>query len=140
MASACADLEGEVESTDQELGNQEDRALEVFSRHVAAFNANDLDAVMEDFGNHSIVITPDGVFEGLEEIELLFGGLLAEFGSIDNGDSTLTLTGLHNRRDTVYITWTAETPNLNFTFGTDTFVIVGNKIARQTLAFTAVPK
>jgi len=62
---------------------QEQKVLEVFSRHFAAFNAGDLDAVLKDFGEHSVVMTPDGVFEGPEQIRAVYRNLLAEFGVID---------------------------------------------------------
>jgi hypothetical protein len=43
---------------------REQRALAIFRRHVAAFTSGDIDAVLNDFDTHSVVITPDGVFEG----------------------------------------------------------------------------
>ena len=47
---------------------QEQQALDIFNRHVAAFTSGNLDAVMNDFGTQSLVITSDGVYEGLEQI------------------------------------------------------------------------
>lgn len=115
----------------------EQQTQALFERHVAAFNAGNLDAVMNDFGEHSIVITPDGVFEGLEQIRALYGGLLAEFGIIDNGDSPgLTLDTLHARHDMIVITWHAESKHRVFPFATDTFICKGDKFERQSIVFS----
>lgn len=82
---------------------------------------------MNDFGEHSMVITPDGVSEGPERIHTLYGGLLAEFGVIDRGDSTgLTFDALHVRHDTIFISWHDESMHSFFPFGTDTFICNGD--------------
>ena len=61
---------------------QEQKVLDVFDRHVAAFTSGNLDAVLDDFGEQAVVVTPDGVFEGRERIRALYQDLLAEFGCI----------------------------------------------------------
>ena len=66
---------------------REQQALDVFNRHVAAFFSGDLYAVLDDFSEDAVVITPDGVFKGRERIRAVYQGLLAEFGNIDRGDS-----------------------------------------------------
>jgi len=76
-----------MNTTTQSYTTREQKALDVVKRHVAAFTSGNLDAVLNDFGEHSVVTTPDGVFEGLDEIRALYGSLLAEFGIIDHGDS-----------------------------------------------------
>lgn len=117
---------------------REQQALDVFNRHVAAFNSGSLDAVMNDFGEQSMVVTPDGVFEGQEQIRGLYAGLLAEFGVIDRGDSPgLTLDALHVRHDTLFIAWHAESMHSVFPFGTDTFICKGDRFERQSIAFSS---
>jgi hypothetical protein len=116
--------------------SREQQALAIFERHVAAFNSGNLDAVMNDFGEHSIVITPDGVFEGPAQIRELYGSLLEEFGVIDKGDSPgLTLDALHARDDMIVITWHAESMHRVFPFGTDTFICKGDTFERQSIVF-----
>lgn len=116
---------------------QEQQALDIFKRHVAAFTSGDLDAVMNDFGKQSLVITSDGVYEGLEQIRGLYGGLLAEFGNIARGDSPgLSVDALHVRRDMIFISWHAESLHSVFPYGTDTFICEGDKFARQSIAFS----
>lgn len=117
--------------------SREQQALAIFNRHLAAFTSGNLDAVLEDFDKHSVVITPDGVFEGHEQIRSVYQGLLAEFGTIDRGDSPgIVLDTLLVRDDTIFITWHAESKNLMFPFGTDTFICKGDKFARQSIAFS----
>lgn len=117
--------------------SREQQSLAIFNRHLAAFTSGDLDAVLEDFDEHSVVITPDGVFEGREQIRPVYQGLLAEFGTIDRGDSPgIVLDTLLVRDDTIFITWHAESKNLMFPFGTDTFICNGDKFARQSIAFS----
>jgi len=116
--------------------SQEQQALTIFNRHVAAFTSGDLEAVLDDFGEHSVVITPDGVFEGREQIRSVYRGLLSEFGNIDRGDSPgIFLDALHVRNDTVFITWHAESKRHVFPFGTDTFICDGGKFVRQSISF-----
>lgn len=116
---------------------REQQALATFERHVAAFTAGDVDAVLGDFGEHAVVITPEGVFEGHEQIRKVYDGLLAEFGVIDRCDSPgLTVDTLHVRDDTLFIAWHAESRNRIFPFGTDTFICKGDKFERQSIAFS----
>jgi len=115
---------------------QEQNVLDVFNRHLAAFTSGNLDAVMNDFGRDSVVITQEGVFEGPQQIRKVFQGLLAEFGVIDQGDSPgFTFNIVQPCRDTLLITWNAISKHHVFPFGTDTFVIRGNTIHRQTLSY-----
>ncbi|MCI0507980.1 MAG: nuclear transport factor 2 family protein [Gammaproteobacteria bacterium] len=115
---------------------EEQKALDIFNQHVAAFTSGNLDAVVNDFGEQSVVITPDGVFEGLDQIRSLYQHLLGEFGVINRGDSPgLRIDTLHIRHDTLFITWHAESINHIFPFGTDTFVCRNGKVQRQSISF-----
>jgi ketosteroid isomerase-like protein len=116
--------------------SQEQKVLDVFNRHLAAFTSGNLDEVVNDFTEQSVVITPDGVFEGLDQIRGLYQGLLAEFGVINRGDSPgIHIDTLHVRHDTLFITWHAESKNHIFRFATDTFVFNGGKVVRQSISF-----
>jgi len=117
--------------------DREQQALDVFHRHVAAFFAGDLEAVVDDFSERAVVITPDGIFEGHERIRAVYQGLFAEFGTINRGDSPgIVVDTLLVRDDTIFITWHAESKSLVFPFGTDTFICNGNKFKRQSIAFS----
>lgn len=47
-------------------------ALEVVARHVAAFNARDLDAVVETFADDAVFATGDELYVGRRGIRALF--------------------------------------------------------------------
>ena len=116
--------------------SKEQEVLEIFNRHVASFTAGDLDAVVQDFAEGAIVITPDGVFEGHEEIRAFYKRLLDEFGVIDRGDSSgIQIDMVHVRRDTLVISWHATSLSLVFHFGTDTFICRDDRIERQSIMF-----
>ena len=51
-----------MNATAQSYTTREQQALNIFQRHVAAFTSGDLDAVLNDFGEHSVVVTPNGAF------------------------------------------------------------------------------
>jgi hypothetical protein len=77
------------------------------------------------------------VFEGRDRIRALYQGLLAEFGTIDKGDSPgISVDALHVRHNTLFISWHAESVRHVFPFGADLFVFDGNKIERQSIAFS----
>jgi hypothetical protein len=116
---------------------REQQALDVFHRHVSAFFSGDLSAVLADFDPDSVVITPDDVFEGPERIREMYQKLLEEFGVIVRGDSPgIFVDTLLVHHDTILITWHAESKNLVFPFGTDTFICNGDRFARQSIAYS----
>jgi len=119
------------------FSEQEQYTRDTFNRHVAAFCSAKIQDVLADFADDAIVITPAGVFEGRDSIRTIYEGLLAEFGSIAAGDSPgIFVDVLQVRDNTLFITWHAESMHSTFAYGTDTFVIEGGKIRRQTIAHT----
>jgi hypothetical protein len=116
---------------------QEQKVLDVFHRHVAAFTSGDLEAVLSDFDEHAGVITQDGTYEGREQIRTLYQNLLSQYGVIDRGDSPgIAIDTVRVVRDTLFITWHAETIGHVFPFGTDTFICNGERFEHQSIAFT----
>jgi len=117
--------------------NTEQQVLDIFNQHVTAFNSGDLEAVLNDFNDQSIVITADGTFEGLAQIRSVYRNLLAEFGNIDRGDSAgFTFDVTQVRDDMLVINWHAQSLNYIFPYGTDTFVCRNGKVHRQSICFS----
>lgn len=103
----------------------------VLQNHLSSFMENNLNALMTDYTNDSILITPDTNYTGLEEIEGFFIDLMSHFPkkkSIVELDKTVIDDEL------VYIVWHGKTPSLEVSFATDTFIIKNSKILRQTFA------
>lgn len=100
-------------------------AAAVLDRHLAAFTAQDVDAIMDDYTNASVFITPDRVFTGTAEIRNLFEGLVAEFSA---PEASLDLIARHSVGPVAYTTWSAETPQNRYTLATDTLYVEDDRI------------
>lgn len=109
----------------------EAKTREVLDHHWETFLANDLDGVMEDYSEASILVTPSGTYKGLEEIR---GNFVNAFKAFPTQEATLTLTESRVVNDIGYILWEANTPGFNLSYATDTFIIRDGKIVRQTYA------
>jgi hypothetical protein len=104
---------------------------QVLDHHLQTFQSNDLEGVMADYTEESVLITPDRTFTGLAEIRENFVGA---FQALPNPGTTMTVTKSVISKDVAYIVWTATTPTLTFKYATDTFIVQGGKIVRQTYA------
>ena len=110
---------------------------DVLDHHLDAFTAQDLGETLADYTEDSVVITNMGVYRGLDEIEDLFSGLYEEFGvpgtSVELDQKTV-------EGEYAYIVWHGETPENDYEFCTDTFVVRDGAIHRQTFAGKIEPK
>jgi len=104
---------------------------EVVMHHLNSFLDNNLEAVMSDYTNESVLITRDTTYTGLEEISVFFVGLSMHF---PQQKSNLVLDKVVANDDLVYIVWHANTPSLLVPIGSDTFIIKDGKIYQQTFA------
>lgn len=112
----------------------EAKTKEVLDHHWATFQSNDLEGVMADYTDESILITPNRTFKGLEEIRENFVGAFAVF---PKDSTTMTLNKSVVTQDVAYIIWEAAGPKVRISYGTDTFIIRDGKIVRQTYAGVA---
>lgn len=103
----------------------------VLERHIAAFARRDVDAIMTDYTDASVLITPDGVLESQVEIRALFRSLVEEF-SAPEADVTIHQRSAHG--PVAYVTWSAETPARRYQLATDTLYVVDDRIRYQTFA------
>lgn len=124
ITSACtSEQTAEMESIDPEVTKQ------VLDHHWQTFMDNDLEGVMEDYTEESILITPDTTYKGLEAIRQNFVRAFEAFPAEEN---PLTLHKSVVEKDVGYILWEASTPEFELLFATDTFIIRDGKIIRQT--------
>lgn len=114
----------------------QDKTQEVLDHHWIAFKENDLEAVMADYTEESILITPDATYEGLDAIRENFERAFIAF---PKDQSVLQLSKTVVEKDVAYILWKASTPAFELTYGTDTFIIQDGKIIRQTYAGVSSP-
>ncbi|WP_205648704.1 nuclear transport factor 2 family protein [Acuticoccus kandeliae] len=103
----------------------------VLDRHLAAFADRDLDAIMADYSEDSVFITPEGILRGPDEIRPLFRMILDEFAA---PEARLTIHARHVDGALAYTLWSAETPAHVYRIATDTLVIRDDRILYQTFA------
>ena len=103
----------------------------IINRHLSSFLKNDLETLMSDYTDESVLITQLETYRGLEEIKSFFVGLMTHFPEQKSSfelDKVIINDGL------VFIVWHANTPSVQVPLGTDTFIIRDNKIYQQTFA------
>ena len=103
---------------------------DVLDHHLEAFGAQDIEATMDDYTDDAVVITHGDVHRGHDEISDWFEGLFSEFGQ---SDVDFSLDEKTVEGEYAYIVWRAETPDNDYEFATDTFVVEDGKIVAQTL-------
>ena len=111
---------------------------EVLDHHLQAFGTADLDGILEDYGDDSIIISgDDGVLTSRDQWAKFFQGLFDEFAK---PGMTFSLDKKIVEGDTAFIAWSAETADNVYNLGTDTFTIRDDKIVSQTLVTHKTPK
>ena len=99
------------------------------SHHLQAFAEGDLNAILSDYVEESVLYTPDGPTRGLSQIRGFFSGVLenAPPGFMENFEMV--------RQDVAgelaYIVWKSGSV---VPLGTDTFIVRNGKIVVQTFA------
>ena len=114
------------------MATEVDTARQVFEHHLATFGAGDLDGIVSDYGDNSILIGPDGARKGTQAIREFFEGVLASL--FKPGTYEFTMDTMHVIDDVVYIVWHARCAKADIVFAADTFLIRDGKIAVQTFA------
>ena len=112
----------------------EDKTKQVLEHHWKAFTENNLEEVMADYVEESVLVTPEATYKGLTQIRQNFENAYIKFPK-DKSDFKLTKTVID--RDVAYILWQSKTPTFDLSFATDTFIIRNGKIIRQTYAGVA---
>jgi ketosteroid isomerase-like protein len=101
-------------------------------RHWQAFGAGDIEAIMADYSEDAVLITPEGTLKGQAQIRSLFVKIFANM--FPPASSSLDLAKQVIEGETAYILWSGSSPQCNAPFATDTFVIRDGKIVAQTFA------
>src|SRR4028119_1186560 len=118
-----------LSSQDAPNSISQDMTKQVLDHHWEAFIQNNLDEVMADYAEESVLITPDATFKGLAQIRKNFEDAYKKF---PKDKTAFQLNKQVIDRDVAYILWQAKTPAFNLTYATDTFIIRNGKITRQT--------
>ena len=99
------------------------------THHLESFGAKDVDAIVSDFGENSVIYTPDGLVKGLSEIREFFTNLMG----IVTPEFLSSMKMLRQDIDgeIAYLLWSAGDI---VPLGTDTFIVRDGKIVVQTFA------
>ena len=109
----------------------------VLDHHLTAFGNLDMEEILADYTEKSILLTPNGVVRGVAEVKSLFEGFFEEFGK---PGASFELHTKIVEGEMAYIIWSAETADNVYEFATDTFLIEDAKITRQSFAGKITPK
>jgi ketosteroid isomerase-like protein len=111
---------------------------QVFNHHLQAFGLRDLDGLLADYAPDVTFILAGGpVVKGSAGLKPLFEGFIQEFGRPDVIFTPLSTT---IEGEIAVLTWSAETPEKVYDFGSETFIIRDGKIVSQVTAMTSRAK
>jgi hypothetical protein len=108
---------------------------EVFTHHGQALGAADLDAIVADYSDDALFITPAGVKRGKEGVREGFVQLLA-----DLPDAVWDLPTQVYADDVLLLEWKADARTNRVDDGIDTFVFRDGLIRVQTVRYTLISK
>lgn len=102
----------------------------VLMHHLTAFGDNNLDEIMLDYTEESIVLTDNGALNGLEKIRQFFKEMFALIPTGSHFEmKQLTISGT-----AAHIIWASRSATADIPFGTDTFIIENEKIKVHTVS------
>ncbi|HEX5256186.1 MAG TPA: nuclear transport factor 2 family protein [Mycobacterium sp.] len=110
-------------------------AQEVFAHHGTALEAGDLDEIVVDYAEDSVLLSRAGVARGKDAIRRVFATLLAD---LPDADWDL-MTQLFDE-DVLFLEWSADSAVNRVDDGVDTFVFRDGTIRAQTVRYTPHPK
>jgi ketosteroid isomerase-like protein len=108
---------------------------EVFAHHGTALAAGDLDGIVADYTDDSVLITRAGAARGRDGVRRAFAKLLGDLPNAAWDLKTQIFEG-----DVLFLEWTADSALNRVDDGVDTFVFRDGSIWAQTVRYTAQPK
>ncbi len=105
---------------------------DVLNHHMGCFGEGDLEGFLSDYTEDSVLEIPNAQIKGLDGLREVFTRLLEDFGK---PSSTFEMLRLSIHGEFAYIVWKAQTADIDYHIGSDTFVVRDGKIVYQ--AFTA---
>ena len=111
---------------------------EVFDHHGAAIGTGNVDEILKDYTEQSIIFTQEGTLKGLKAIRPLFQRLVTEI--MPPGGTEFEMKQMTIEGDIIYIAWRSSSKFVDIPLGTDTFIVRDGKIAAQTFTAQINPK
>lgn len=104
---------------------------EVFQHHAEALGAEDIDAIVSDYADDAIFVTPEGVLRGKDGVRQGFEKLTS-----DVPGASWELPTLVYEDDILLLEWKATSAHSKVEDGIDTFVFRDGLIRVQTVRYT----
>ena len=105
-------------------------ADQILSHHLGAFGNNDLDEIMKDYTEESIVFAETGVVSGISAIREFF---IVMFRMIPSG-SEFKMKQMNVVLNVAQIIWSSKSSAAEIPYGSDTFVFEKDKIKFHTVS------
>jgi ketosteroid isomerase-like protein len=105
---------------------------DVLNHHLEAFSAGDVDAIMEDYTEQSVLIIPDVTLSAPIAIRAAFTEFFG--GLFKPGTYEFTMDRMNVIDKIAYVVWHSFNEGADVLLGTDTFLVRDGKIAIQTFA------
>jgi len=102
---------------------------QVWEHHIQAWDNSDLEDIMSDYSEDSILILNNTLYKGIDQVACVYDSLFDIFANGNNIIAPETIEG-----EAIYITWNYTPPNDHAYDGTDTFVVRNGIIEYQTIA------
>jgi len=107
---------------------------EVFTHHVQALGAEDLDGILMDYTDASYLVSPSGALRGKNAIRGFFADLIQ---AVPQAKWSIRTTYVE---DILFLEWTADSTKGSVSDGVDTFIFKDGMIQVQTVRATIIPK
>jgi ketosteroid isomerase-like protein len=114
-----------------------ERTEVVVGRHVQAFLANDLDALMADFAENALLCAPEGAHRGRGAIRAFFERVLPAFPA---GTTTLEVKQQIVDGELCYVVWSSSSPVADVSSACDVFIVRDGTLVYQCFAGEVVPR
>lgn len=105
---------------------------EVLGHHLQAFGAGDVNEMLKDYTDESVLIEPGGTHRGRSQLRSFFASHFE--GLFKPGTYEFTMDRATVEGEVAYIVWHSQHEGRTVSLGTDTFVVRDGKIAVQTFA------
>jgi len=112
------------------MSTQANQTERVLNQHLTAFlEGQGVDAIVSDYHEDAVFLTPDAVYRGKPAIREFFLSFLANLPA--GASDSFELNRIEIDEELGYIVWSV---NGAVSLGTDTFIVRDGKIAQQTFA------
>lgn len=115
----------------------QDSTEDVVMENLRGVGALDVDQIVATYSDDAMLLTPDKVYSGHDEIRGFYEGFVAEFSK---PDITMNSDGMNIAGNTAVMVWSGESPDNVYEYAADTFIVDGDKIVSHSFVGKITPK